>query len=184
MENAESLASWAHEMASLAERKKLVQEQQQQASFLDHTQVEIVWTKGMDQVVHILTRLVQALKPTQRFPHLSVVSYAQSPQGTTTYMRRGTVLSVRGLHEESPTLEFEIDTDPPFRADLVAPTVRVLTSPHPSHAVSLRQAQWTVGVSVRGDVVWKQLNPAREISAEDGSEAILKHLLAFCLLAV
>ena len=83
----------------------------------------------MDQVVRILTTLVQALKHTQRFPDLSVLSYAQSPQGTTTYMRRGTLLSVRGLHEESPTIEFEIDAAPPFRADLLAPTVRVLTSP-------------------------------------------------------
>jgi hypothetical protein len=31
-----------------------------------------------------------------------------------------------------------------------------------------------VGVSVHGEVVWRRLNPALEISAEDGSEKILK----------
>lgn len=184
MKDTQDLASWAQEMASIAERKTLTQEQQQQASLLDHTQTETVWAKGMDQVVQILTKLVQVLKHTNHFPDLSVLSYAQSPQGTTTYMRRGTLLSVRGLQEESPTIEFEIDTAPPFRADLLAPTVRVLTSPHPSHSASLRQAHWNVGVSVRGEVVWQRLNPALTISAGDGSEEILKNFLAFLLFAV
>jgi hypothetical protein len=182
MENTQDLATWAHEMAALVEQKTLARAQQQQANLLDHTQIETVWAKGMDQVVQILAKLVQALKHTNRFPDLSVLSYAQSPQGTTTYMRRGTLLSVRGLQEESPTIQFEIDTTPPFRVDLLAPTVRVLTSPHPSHAASLREAQWNIGISVRGEVVWQRLNPALEISAEGGSEAILKHFLAFCLL--
>jgi hypothetical protein len=182
MENPQSLATWAQEMAARAERKTLAQAQQQQASRLDQTQSETVWAKGMDQIVHILATLVQALKHTKRFPDLSVVSYAQSPQGTTTYMRRGTLLSVRGLQEEGPTIEFEIDTAPPFRADLLAPTVRVLTSPQPCHGASLRQAQWGVGVSVHGEVVWQRLNPALKIAAEGGSEDILKHLLAFSLL--
>jgi hypothetical protein len=183
MENTQSLATWAQEMAAIAERNTLAQEQQQEASLLDHTQSETVWARGMDHVVHILTTLVQALKRTNRFPDLSVLSYAQSPQGTTTYMRRGTLLSVRGLRGEGPTIELEIDTTPPFRADLLAPTVRVLTSPHPPHAAPLRQTHWNIGISVRGEVVWQRLNPALEISAEDGSEAILKHFLAFCLLA-
>jgi hypothetical protein len=52
---------------------------------------------------------------------LSVLSYAQSPQGTTIYMRRGTLLSVRGLQDEGPASEFEIDPAPPCRADLLAP---------------------------------------------------------------
>ena len=52
---------------------------------------------------------------------LSVLSYAQSPQGRTTYMRRGALLSVRGLREEGPTIEFEIDPAPPFRADPLTP---------------------------------------------------------------
>jgi hypothetical protein len=60
----------------------------------------------------------------------------------------------------------------------------VLTAPHPFHAVSLRQAHWNVGVSVRGEVVWQRLNPALEISEEAGSEDILKNFLAFLLLAV
>lgn len=184
MENTQDLASWAHKMAALAEQKTLAQEQRRQVSLLNHAQGEIVWAKGMDQVVQILAQLVQALKHTNRFPDLSVLSYAQSPQGTTTYMRRGTMLSVRGLQEESPTIELEIDTAPPFRADLLTPTVRVLTAPHSSHAASLQQAHWNVGVSVRGEVVWQRLNPALEISAEGGSEAILKNFLAFCLLTV
>lgn len=182
MENSRSLAVWAQEMAAIAERKIQAQEQQQHASRLSQSQVETVWVTGIDQIVRILTTLVQALKHTQRFPDLSVLSYAQSPQGTTTYMRRGTLLSVRGLHEESPTIEFEIDAAPPFRADLLAPTVRVLTSPHPHHAATLRQAHWNVGVSVHGEIVWHCLNPALEGGAEDGSEAILKHMLAFSLL--
>jgi hypothetical protein len=180
MENTQSLAAWAQEMAAMAERK--AQAQKQQASRLNHAQSETIWVNGMEQVVQILVTLVQALKHTKHFPDLSVLSYAQSPQGTTTYMRRGTLLSVRGLQEESPTIEFEIDTAPPFRADLLAPTVRVLTSPQPSHAASLRQAHWGVGVSVHGEVVWHRLNLTLEISAEGGSEAILKHFLAFCLL--
>ena len=183
MKDTQDLASWAQEMASIAERKMLAQEQRQQASLLDQTQAETVWAKGMDQVVQILTKLIQALKHTKRFPDLSLLSYAQSPQGTTTYMRRGTLLSVRGLlQEESPTIEFEIDTSPPFRAGLLAPTVRVLTSPHPSHAASLRQTHWNVGVSVHGEVVWQRLNPALTISAEEGSEEILKNFLEFSLL--
>jgi hypothetical protein len=140
MEN--SLTAWAQEMAAIAERKTRAQDQQQRTSHLSQTQAEAVWVNGMDQVVRILTKLVKALQHTQRFPDLSVLSYAQSPQGTTTYMRRGTLLSVRGLQEESPSIEFEIDTMPLFRADLIAPTVRVLTSPHPYHAASLRRAHW------------------------------------------
>ena len=182
METPQSLTTWAQEIAALAERKTLAQEQKQQASLLNQTQTETVWVNGIEQVVRVLGTLVQALKQTKRFPDLSVLSYAQSPQGTTTYMRRGTLLSVRGLQEEGPTIEFEIDTAPPFRTDLLAPTVRVLTSPHPHHPAGLRQAHWNVGVSVHGEVVWQRLNPALEISAEDGSEGILKNFLAFSLL--
>lgn len=182
MENPQSLIAWAQEMAAIAECQTLARKPRQQVSLVDHTQAETVWVNGMDQVVQILTRLVQALKHTKCFPDLSVLAYAQSPQGTTTYMRRGTLLSVRGLHEERPTIEFEIDAAPPFRADLLAPTVRVLTSPHPHSAGSLRQAHWGIGVSVHGEVVWQRLNPALEIAAEDGSEDILKHFLAFSLL--
>jgi len=169
-------------MAVRAQRKTLARDQQQQAILLDHTHAETVWTNGMDQIVQILTTLVRALKHTKCFPDLSVLAYAQSPQGTTTYMRRGTLLSVRGLQEESPTIELEIDTSPPFRADLFAPTVRVLTSPQPHHAASLREAHWNVGVSVHGEVVWQRLNPTLKIVAEDGSENILKNFLAFSLL--
>jgi hypothetical protein len=181
METSLSLPTWAQEMAVMAERKTRAQDQQQHTSHLSQPQAETVWVTGMDQVVRILTKLVQALKHTQCFPDLSVLSYAQSPQGTTTYMRRGTLLSVRGLQEESPSIEFEIDAAPPFRADLLAPTVRVLTSPHPHHAATLRQAHWSIGVSVHGEIVWQRLNPALEGIAEDNSEDILKNFLEFSL---
>ena len=183
MENSLSLTAWAHEMAAIAECKTRAQDHQQLTSHLSQIQAETIWVNGMDQVVRILTILVQALKRTQRFPDLSVLSYAQSPQGTTTYMRRGTLLSVRGLQEESPSIEFEIDTMPPFRADLLAPTVRVLTAPHPHHSSSLRRAHWSVGVSVHGEIVWQRLNPELEgIAEDDNSEDILRNLLAFSLL--
>ena len=182
MEHTLSLAAWAQEMATIAERKTRAQDKRQNTSHLSQAQAETVWVNGMDQVVRILTKLVKALKQTQRFPDLSVLSYAQSPQGTTTYMRRGTLISVRGLQEESPSIEFEIDTMPPFRADLLAPTVRVLTSPHPHHSASLRRAHWSIGVSVHGEIVWQRLNPELEEIAEDNSEDILKSFLEFSLL--
>ncbi len=34
---------------------------------------------------------------------------------------------------------------------------------------------------MHGGVVWRRLNPLFEISAENGSETILKHLFAFSL---
>lgn len=184
MESPQSPTAWAQEIAALAARKTLAREEHQQVSLLNQAQAETVWVKGMEQVVRTLTTLVQALKQTKHFPDLSVLSYAQSPQGTTTYMRRGTLLSVRGLQEEGPTIEFEIDTAPPFRADLLAPTVRLLTSPRPQHPAGLRQAHWNVGVSVLGEVVWQRLNPGLAIAAEEGSENILKNFLAFSLLTV
>lgn len=179
MENTHSLTTWAQEMAAIAERKTLAQEQ---PSLLNQAQIETTWVNGMDQVVHILANLVRALKHTKLFPHLSILSYAQSPQGTTTYMRRGTLLSVRGLQEEGPTIEFEIDTAPPFRPDLLAPTVRVLTSPRSPHVTGLRQGHWNIGVSAQGEVVWQRLNPALKVSAEASSEDILKDFLMFSLL--
>ena len=81
MEHALSLATWAQEMATIAERKTRAQDKRQNTSHLSQPQAETVWVTGMDQVVRILTKLVQALKHTQRFPDLSVLSYAQSPQG-------------------------------------------------------------------------------------------------------
>lgn len=86
------------------------------------------------------------------------------------------------MQAESPSIEFAIDTAPPFRADLLAPTVRVLTSPHPRHSASLRRAHWRVGVSVHGEIVWQKLNPELEEIAEDNSEDILRNFLAFSLL--
>ena len=182
MEHTLSLAAWAQEMVAIAERKAQAQEQQQLTSHLSQFQAETLWVKGMDQLVRVLTTLVRALKHTQQFPDLCVLSYAQSPQGTTTYMRRGTLLRVQGLREEGGSIEFEIDPTPPFRADVLAPTVRILTSPHPHHATSLRRAHWSIGVSMQGEIVWQRLNPALEDIAEDNSEDILKKFLAFVLL--
>lgn len=181
MATSQSLAAWADEMAAVAECNTQVHEQQRRTSLLDHTQTEIVWVNGIHQIVTILATLVEALKHTKCFPALTVVSYAQSTQGITTYMRQGTLLRVKGLQDESPTIEFEIDSRPPFRADLLAPTVRVLTAPHPHHATSVPQAQWNVGVSVYGEVVWQRLNHALEIAEESSSEDILMNLLAFSL---
>jgi len=76
----------------------------------------------------------------------------------------------------------DFSTTPPFRADLLAPTVRVLSSPHPHHSASLRRAHWSIGVSVHGEIVWQKLNPELEGIAEDNSEDILKNFLEFSLL--
>lgn len=77
-----SLTAWAQEMAAIAERKTRAQDKRQHTSRLSQTQAEAVWVNGMDQVVRILTKLVQALQHPHRFPDLNVLSYAQSPQGT------------------------------------------------------------------------------------------------------
>ena len=58
MEHALSLAAWAQEMATIAERKTRAQDQQQHTSHLSQTQAETVWVTGMDQVVRILTTAI------------------------------------------------------------------------------------------------------------------------------
>lgn len=175
------LTTWAQAMAEAVRRKTWVTEQQ--IGSLQQRQIEHMWVKGMDQLTQTLGVLVQALKDTKQFPQLSLISYARSPQGTTTYMRRGTLLSLRGLREDGPTLEFEIDPAPPFRADVLAPTVRVLTTPATlqSNANGLRKAHWCIGVSPQGAVVWQRLNEALPIAQEESSEEILKSFLATLL---
>jgi hypothetical protein len=181
MEKTQTLAEWAQQMAGTVQLKTLAKEQRHQAGHLTQSQAENLWVKGMDQVVQALDVLVQALKRTGHFPQLSLMSYARSPQGTTTYMRRGTLLSLRGLREESSTVEFEIDSTPPFRADLLAPTVRVLTTPGMSQAAGLRAAHYCVGVSLQGTVLWQRLNPALGMPPEGSVEEILRSFLAFLL---
>jgi hypothetical protein len=182
METTQPLVEWAQLMAETVQRQMLAKEHRQQASHLNQSQAETVWTKGMDQVIQTLDALVQALRRTGQFPHLSLMAYARSPQGTTTYMRRGTLLSLRGLREESATLEFEIDSTPPFRADLLAPTVRVITTPQTLHTRRLREAQWCLGVSLHGAIVWQRLNPALQVPVEGSVEEVLRGFLAFLLL--
>ena len=131
MAELQPLTEWAQLMADAVLHKARAHQQQTRA--MPQSQVENLWVKGMDQVTHTLEALVQALQGASQFPHLNLVSYARSPQGTTTYMRRGTLLSLRGLREDGPTLEFVIDPSLPFRTDLLAPTVRVLTTPTAPH---------------------------------------------------
>lgn len=177
MAELQPLAEWVQQMADTVQHTALVKEQQK-ASHVNQGQHETLWVRGMDQVVQTLTVLVHALRRTPHFPHLRLISYAQSPQGTTTYMRRGTLLSLKGLRADGPSLDFEIDSALPFRADLLAPTVRVLTTPQSFQAPGLRTAYWCIGVSVQGPVVWQRLNPALEISPEGSIEEILRSFLA------
>jgi hypothetical protein len=177
----QTLAEWARQMAEAAQFRTLAKEQRHQAGLLNQIQAEKLWVDGMNQVVQILEVLVRALKRTGHFPQLSLMAYARSPQGTTTYMRRGTLLSLRGLREESSTIEWEIDSTPPFRVDLLAPTVCVITTPNTFQAAELRKTHWRLGVSVQGTVVWQQLNPALEMPPEGSVEEMLKGFLEFMI---
>jgi len=182
MEKTQPLTEWARQMAEAVQLETLAKKQRHQANLSNQPQAEKVWVDGMDQVVQILEALVRALKCTGHFPQLSLTAYARSPQGTTTYMHRGTLLSLRGLREDCPTIEWEIDSTPPFRSDLLAPTVRVITTPNTLQAAGLRKAHWSFGVSVQGTVVWQRLNPALEMSPEGSVEGMLKGFLEFLLL--
>jgi len=86
-------------MADTIQHKARAKEQrhQSQSALLTQAQAELLWVQGMDQVVQTLDVLVQALKCTGQFPQLTLLSHARSPQGTTTYMRRGTLLTLKGL---------------------------------------------------------------------------------------
>src|SRR5713101_6093054 len=139
MDTTQPLAEWARQMAETVQPRARAKEQRHQAGLLNQAQAESLWVKGMDQVVQTLDILVQALKHTGYFPWLTLLPHARSPQGTTTYMRRGVLLSLKGLGEESPTVEFEIDTAPPFRPDLLAPTVQIITKPRTRQPTGLRQ---------------------------------------------
>lgn len=183
MENLQTRAEWAQQMADTVQLKILAEEQRHQRGSLMQSQAEHVWVTGMDQVVHTLACLVQALQDTGCFPHLKLVSYARSPQGTTTYMRRGSLLSLKGLHEKTPTIEFEIDGAAPFRADLLTPIVRVITISNSFHPTNRRKVHWCFGVSVQGAVVWQGLDPAVQIPPEDDVEEMLRSFLGSRLLS-
>jgi len=167
MDTTQPLVKWARQMADTIQHK---------------ARAELLWVQGMDQVVQTLDVLVQALKCTGQFPQLTLLSHARSPQGTTTYMRRGTLLTLKGLERESPSIEFEIDPAPPFRPDLLAPTVRVITKPDTHQLMGARQEHFCCGVSLEGAVVWQLLNPSLEIPLEGSVEEMLRSFLASQLL--
>jgi hypothetical protein len=179
----QSLAEWARQMAEAVQQKARAKEQRHQAGLLTQAQAENLWVKGMDQVVQTLNVLIQALKHTGHFPKLTLVSYAHSPQGTTTYMRRGTLLSLKGLEPKSPTIEFEIDSAPPFRLDLLAPTIRVSTKPETRNTVGAGQEYFCFGISLQGDIVWHLLHPSEGMPVEGSIEEMLRSFLASLLLA-
>jgi hypothetical protein len=135
----------------------------------------------MDQVVHTLTLLVQALRQTGQFSQLTLMTHARSPQGTTTYMRQGVLLTLKGVRQDRQTIEFAIDGTSAFRPDLIAPMVRVRTIQEARHGAGAPQDQLRLGVSVQGTVVWQLLNPALSLPAEGSMEDLLKSFLAFCL---
>ena len=183
MENLQTRAEWAQQMADIVQLKRLAEGQQHQKGSLTQSQAEQVWITGMDRVVHILTCLVQALQDTGSFSQLKLVSHARSPQGTTTYMRRGSLLSLKGLQETIPTIEFEIDGAPPFRADVLTPIVRVVTLSQSLHPTNRRKVHWCFGVSVQGAVVWQQQDPAGQAPSEGDVEEMLRSFLGSQVLA-
>ena len=181
MATTQSLTEWAQQMAEAVQRRALAKEQRHQAGLLNQVQAEQAWVKGMDRVVQTLEGLVRALKHTGQFPHLTLVSYARSPQGTTTYMRRGTLVSLEGLEPHSPTIEFAIDATPPFRSDLLAPTIQVLRKPQSRQGSGAAREYFCFGISLDGDVVWHLQPPAGEMPLEGSIEDLLRSFLAFLL---
>jgi len=95
------LAAWAQQMAELVQRKARERHQRHQTAVMNQAQAERLWVTGMDQVVQTFTALVAALRQTGHFPHLTITTHARSPQGTTTYMRQGALLTLKGLGHES-----------------------------------------------------------------------------------
>jgi hypothetical protein len=184
MENLRPRAEWAQQMADTVQLKMLAKGQQgHQRDSLTQAQAEHLWITGMDRVVHTLTCLVQALQDTGYFPRLKLLAHARSPQGTTTYMRRGSLLSLKGLQEKTPTIEFEIDGASPFRADLLTPTVRVITISKSLHPTNGRKVHWCFGVSMQGAVIWQGLDPTVQIPAEGNVEEMLRSFLESQLLS-
>jgi len=175
------LEAWAQQMAELVQRKTRERNQRHQTAVLNQAQAERLWVTGMDQVVHTLTLLVQALRQTGQFPHLTLMTHARSPQGTTTYMRQGVLLTLKGVGQDQQTLEFAIDSASAFRPDLLAPMVRVMTTQEARRGAETPQDQLRVGVTVQGTVVWQLLNPALPLPAEGNVEDLLKSFLASCL---
>lgn len=122
------VAAWAQQMADLVQRKARERHQRHQTAVMNQAQAERLWVAGMDQIVQTFTSLVTALRQTGHFPHLTIATHARSPQGTTTYMRQGALLTLKGVGQDQQTIECAIDTTPPFRPDLLAPLIRVVSS--------------------------------------------------------
>lgn len=175
------LEAWAQQMAKLVQRKTREREQRHQTALLNQEQAERLWVAGMDQVVQTLTVLIQALRQTGQFPQLTLTTHARSPQGTTTYMRQGVLLTLKGVGQDRQTIEFAIDGASAFRPDLLAPMVRVLTIQETRHGKGTPQDQLRLGVSIQGTVVWQLLNSALPLPAEGSVGDLLKSFLASCL---
>jgi hypothetical protein len=155
-----SLGAWAQQMAELVQRKARERDQRHQTAVLNQAQAERLWVAGMDHIVHTLVLLVEALRHTGRFPHLTLTTHARSPQGTTTYMRQGVLLTLKGVGHDQQTIEFAIDGVAAFRPDLLAPMVRVLTIQDVRSGAGAPQDHLRLGVSVQGTVVWQLLDPS------------------------
>jgi hypothetical protein len=183
MEHPQPRAEWARQMADTVQRKLEAEKQKHQRGGLTQAQAEQVWVAGMDQVVNALACLVQALRATGSFPQLKLVTYAHNPQGMTTYMRRGNLLSVKGLQEKAPTIDFEIDSAPPFRPDLLLPTIRVVSMANSLQPTSRRTVHGCFGVAVQGAVVWQGLDPAGQGPVEGEVEEMLRRFVGSQLLA-
>ena len=181
MDTTQPLATWAQQMAAAVRQRAQAKEQRHRDGLLTQAQAEDAWVKGMDQVVQTLEVLVRALKHTGQFPQLTLISHARSPQGTTTYMRRGMLVSLEGLEPQGPTIEFEIDSAPPFRPDLLVPTIRVIAKPQTRSTPSVEQEHFCVGISLQGDIVWQLRNPTAGIPPKGSVEDMLRSFLASLL---
>jgi hypothetical protein len=177
------LAAWAQQMAELVQRKARERHQRHQTAMMTQAQAERLWVAGMDQVVRTCTALIAALRQTGHFPDLTLTTHAQSPQGTTTYMRQGVLLTLKGVGQDRQTIECAIDHTPPFRPDLLAPLIRVVSLPEGRDRGAPPQEHLRLGVSVQGEVVWQPVNPALSVPAEGTLEDLLTSFLAACLSA-
>ena len=177
------LAAWAQQMAALVQRKAQERQQRHQTAVMNQAQAERLWVAGMDQVVQTFSAVVAALQQTGHFPQLRLTTHARSPQGTTTYMRQGVLLTLKGVGQELQTIECAIDHTPSFRPDLLAPLIRVVSLPEGRDKGAPPQEHFRLGVSVHGEVVWQPLNPALSVPAEGSVEDLLTSFLAACLSA-
>ena len=177
------LAAWAQQMADLVQRKARERTQRHQTAVMNQAQAERLWVAGMDQVVHTFTALVAALRQTGHFPSLTLTTHARNPQGTTTYMRQGVLLTLKGVGQDQQTIECAIDNTPPFRPDLLAPVVRVVLLPEGREKGAPPREQLRLGVSVQGTVVWQLVNPALPLPTEGKLEDLLTRFLESCISA-